>query len=451
MKSAIILAAGKGTRMNSDIPKVMHKVCDQEMLSHIVNNCKKANVQRVVTVVGYGKDLIMDTMKDRCEYAHQDVQLGTGHAVMMADTLSKEQGYTLVINGDCPCIQTETFEELLKACEGVEMVVLTAIVDDARTYGRVIRNEDQSVNRIVEYKDCNEQEKLVKEINTGIYCFNNQTLFDNLKNIQSNNAQNEFYITDLVEIINGKNLKVDALVAKCNEEVAGVNDRYELSLANSWLQMKINKNHMINGVTIMDPHNTYIGTDVTFGKDVIVYPNSHFIGNTHVGDNSTILANSYISNSKIGCSTTIDSSRITDSVVGDEVSVGPNAHLRMNSIVENKNRIGNFVELKNCKMGYNSRCAHLTYLGDCEIGANVNIGCGVVTVNYDGKKKFRTVVKDGAFIGSNVNMIAPVVVGENAVVAAGSTITKDVPKGDMAIARQRQDNLEGYGFKYKNK
>ncbi len=451
MKSAIILAAGKGTRMNSDIPKVMHKVCDQEMLSHIVNNCKKANVQRVVTVVGYGKDLIMDTMKDKCEYAHQDVQLGTGHAVMMADTLSKEQGYTLVINGDCPCIQTETFEELLKACEGIEMVVLTAIVKDARTYGRVVRNADNSIEKIVEYKDCNEQEKLINEINTGIYCFNNQVLFDNLQCIQSNNAQNEFYITDLVEILNKKNLKVGALIAKCSEEVAGVNDCYELSLANEWLQMKINKKHMLEGVTIIDPKATYIGSKVTFGKDVTIYPNSHFKGNVHIGDNSVILPNSFLINSAIGANTTIDSSRITDSKVGDEVTVGPNAHLRMNTIVENKNRIGNFVELKNCKMGYNSRCAHLTYLGDCEIGANVNIGCGVVTVNYDGKNKFKTVVMDGAFIGSNVNMIAPLTVGKNAVVAAGSTITKSVADGDMAIARDRQTNLEGYGSKYKNK
>ena len=451
MKNAIIMAAGKGTRMNSDIPKVMHKVCNKEMISHIIDNCEIANVDNIVTVVGYGKDLIMDTLKDKCDYAFQDVQLGTGHAVMMANCLENQSGYTLVINGDCPCIQHETFNKLFEACDGVEMVVLTAIVDDARTYGRIVRNDDNSINKIVEYKDCTESEKLINEINTGIYCFNNKVLFDNLKNIKNTNAQNEYYITDLVEILNKKGLKVNALVAECNEEVAGVNDLSELSLANKWLQAKINKKHMINGVTIIDPDTTYISGDVSISKGVVIYPGCSIEGQCTIGDNSVILSNSFIKDSSIGKNTTIISSRVTDSIVGDDVSVGPNAHLRMNTIVENKNRIGNFVELKNCKMGYNSRCAHLTYLGDCEIGAGVNIGCGVVTVNYDGKSKYKTVVMDGAFIGSNVNMIAPLTVGENAVVAAGSTITQDVPEGSMAIARDRQKNLDGYGTKYKNK
>lgn len=452
MKQAIIMAAGKGTRMQSELPKVMHSVCQKTMVEHLIEQSKKAGATRVVTVVGYGHEIIEEAMKDKTEFALQEPQLGTGHAVMQAKQCENETGETLVINGDCPCLTSETLKSLTDELkDGVSMVILTAILDDPSAYGRVIRDENGYVTKIVEFKDCNEEEKKVKEINTGIYAFDNKTLFSNLQEIQNKNAQSEYYITDLVEILNNKGIKVNALVAKDNDEVAGVNDKVELAKANRTMQKSINTEWMKKGVTLINPDATYIGADVELAPEVTLYPNVYLEGHTSIGKGTTILPNSFLVNAKVGENCTIDSSRISDSEVKDLCTIGPFAHLRMHTVVDSKNRIGNFVEFKNTTFGYDSRCAHLTYLGDSEVGSKVNIGCGVVTVNYDGKNKFKTIIKDGAFIGSNVNLIAPVTVGENAVVAAGSTATKDVHDGDMAIARCRQENKPGYGTKYKNK
>lgn len=451
MKSAILMAAGKGTRMHSDLPKVMHRVCGKPMIEHIIDQCKKASVERIVTVVGYGHEIVEEGMKGKCEFALQMPQMGTGHAVMQARQLEEEDGLTLVVNGDCPCIQSETLEQLLKECESADMVVLSAIVDDARSYGRIVRKEDGTIDRIVEFKDATPEEKAIREINTGIYCFNNKKLFKHLKDIENHNAQKEYYITDLVEIFNRNGLTVKASVAENNDEVAGVNDCYELSLADKWMRKRINEKWMRAGVTFVNPDVTYVGSDVTFGHDVTLYPNCTLTGKTYVGDGSVIMPNCWLENAVIGKNCTIDASRIIDSELKDEITVGPFAHIRGHSLVESKNRVGNFVEFKNNHMGYDSRCAHLTYLGDCEIGSHVNIGCGVVTVNYDGKNKWHTTVKDGAFIGSNANLIAPVTVGENSFVACGSTITDDVSDTDMAIARSKQVNKEGYGKAYLDK
>lgn len=451
MKSAILMAAGKGTRMQSDLPKVMHKVCQKTMVEHLIDTVKLAGAEKVVTVVGYGHEVIEKAMEGKTEFALQEPQLGTGHAVMQAKQCEDVQGETLVVNGDCPCLTADTFKELYKEVKDAKMVVLTAILEDPSAYGRIIRDENGFIQRIIEFKDCTEEEKKINEINTGIYAFDNETLFSNLKDIQNNNAQSEYYITDLVEILNKKGLKVKAVITKDNEEVAGVNDKIELARANQEMQKRINREWMKKGVTMINPDATYIGADVKLDAEVVLYPNVYLEGTTIVQRGTTILPQSFLVNAIIGKDCVIDSSRITDSEVKDNCTIGPFAHLRMHSVVESKNRIGNFVEFKNTNFGFDSRCAHLTYIGDSDIGSKVNIGCGVVTVNYDGKNKFRTVVKDGAFIGSNVNLIAPVTVGENAVVAAGSTATKDVPDGDMAIGRCRQENKPGYGTKYKNK
>lgn len=451
MKSAILMAAGKGTRMQSDLPKVMHKVCQKTMVEHLVGALKDAGAEKVVTIVGYGHEVIEQAMEGKTEFALQEPQLGTGHAVMQAKQCEELQGETLVVNGDCPCLATETFEELYQEVKDAKMVILTAIVDDARAYGRIVRDEHGFIQRIVEFKDCNEEEKKIKEINTGIYAFDNEVLFSNLKEIQNNNAQNEYYITDLVEILNKKGFKVKAVIAKDNDEVAGVNDKIELALANKTLQKRINNKWMNKGVTMINPDATYIGADVELDSEVVLYPNVYLEGNTKIQRGTTILPQSFLVNATIGKDCVIDSSRISDSEVKDNCTVGPYAHIRMHSVVESKNRIGNFVEFKNTNFGIDSRCAHLTYIGDSDVGSKVNIGCGVVTVNYDGKNKFRTVIKDGSFIGSNVNLIAPVTVGENAVVAAGSTVTENVDDGDMAIARCHQQNKQGLGIKYKNK
>lgn len=448
MKNAIILGAGKGTRMHSKKPKVLHEVCGEPMVSLIIKQLKKAGAERIVTVTGYGHEEVEEKLQGMTEFALQEPQLGTGHAVNQAQQLKDEKGVTIVANGDAPCISAETFAKLYEVSESCDMAVLTVKLDDAGSYGRVIRTGNGEIEKIVEAKDCNEEEKKVTEINTGIYVFNNELLFSYLNEVTNNNAQGEYYITDLVEIFKKHGKKVFAVEAESKEEVQGVNDNLELAHANKYMQKKINEEWCKKGVTIIDPEHTYIGTDVTFGSDVIVYPNTYFYGETEIGDETTITPGTYLVNAKIGSRCIIDSSEITDSIVKDDCQIGPYAHFRMHSIIEDKNRIGNFVEFKNTHFGVDSRCAHLTYLGDSDVGSKVNIGCGVITVNYDGANKYHTTIKDGAFIGSNCNLIAPVTIGENAVVAAGSTATKDVPDGDMAIGRVRQDNKDGYGKFY---
>lgn len=447
MKYAIVMAAGKGTRMHSEVPKVLHQVCNQSMAELIIRNLKKANAERIVTVVGYGHEQVEKALEGKCEFALQEPQLGTGHAVMQAKQLEDLDGITLVVNGDCPCVQTETYEKLYQAAEHSDMVVLTTTLEDPKSYGRVVI-ENGKVKKIVEYKDCNEEEKKIRTINTGIYAFQNKKLFAGLKKLTNNNAQKEYYITDLVEIFLAQNDVVTVVEAEDANEVQGVNDAYELSLANAYIRNKINIALMKQGVTMIDPNTTYVGVDVEFGHDVVLYPNVYLYGNTKIGNHTTITPQSYLVNAEVGDYCTISSSEITDSVVKNHCQIGPYAHLRNGSVVDDYNRIGNFVEFKNTKFGVDSRCAHLTYLGDSDIGSKVNIGCGVVTVNYDGANKYHTVVKDGAFIGSNCNLIAPVTVGENAVAAAGSTITEDIPDTDMGIGRVRQVNKSGYGKFY---
>ncbi|MDO4701284.1 MAG: bifunctional UDP-N-acetylglucosamine diphosphorylase/glucosamine-1-phosphate N-acetyltransferase GlmU [Erysipelotrichaceae bacterium] len=451
MRSAIIMAAGKGTRMYSDLPKVLHKVANKTMVDNILDSLHEIDVDQVVTVVGYGSQLVMDEIKDRCQYAIQSEQLGTAHAVMQASQLEHLQGETLVINGDCPCILSSTLKMLLDEAKENDMVVLTTKLDDAKAYGRIVRNQEGYIVRIVEFKDCSEDEACIQEINTGIYCFKNEALFKYLKLVKNDNAQKEYYITDLVRIFNEHHLKVKAVLSNNPEEVQGINNKVELAMANAFKRRLINEKLMLEGVTLLDPMHTYIDADVTFGKDCIVYPNVVIEGKCHIADHSVILPNCFIKDSVIGSHSVIDSSRITDSEVGSHVHIGPNSHLRNGCKIADEVRIGNFVELKNTSLGYNTKCAHLTYVGDSVVGSKVNFGCGVVTVNYDGKHKYQTIIKDGAFIGSNVNLIAPVSVGENAVCAAGSTITEDVEDGAMAISRAYQINKPDYGNRYKNK
>lgn len=294
MKNAIVLAAGKGTRMRSDTPKVLHNVLEMPMAGLIVQNLKKAGADRIVTVVGYGADQVKQALNGECEFAVQEPQLGTGHAVMCANQLENEEGVTLVVNGDCPCIESETLVSLYKAVEDADMAVLTVSLEDAKSYGRVIRDENNRVLRIVEFKDCNEEEAKVKEINTGIYAFNNKALFEGLKKVTNDNAQHEYYITDLVEILNNEGKTVKAVLTNNIEEVQGVNDCVELAHANAYLRNKINTKWMKEGVTMIDPMNTYIGPNVTFGHDVVLHPNVYLYGNTHIGDNVVVKPNTFI-------------------------------------------------------------------------------------------------------------------------------------------------------------
>ncbi len=451
MRSAIILAAGKGTRMKSELPKVMHPILSEPMVVHITTHLQRINVDQTIVVVGHKAEVVQDCLKTSVSYATQSEQLGTGHAVMQALPVLNEDGDTIILYGDVPCIQSETMEKIFEYNRDFDMTVYTAVLDDAKQYGRLVRDSYGNVKAIVEYKDCNDSEKLVNEINTGIYCVKNKALHQYMKEIKNDNAQKEFYLTDLVEIILSHNGKVQAIEIDDIDEVQGVNDRIDLAKAAKWIQMKINTNWMKEGVSFVDPNLSFISLNTKLGTDVTIYPNVYCEHANTIGNNVTLLPNTYLSNSKIGNDVNIDASRITDSEVGNEVNIGPYAHLRMHCVIADKNRIGNFVEMKKTQFGYDSRCAHLTYLGDSIVGSKVNMGCGVVTVNYDGKNKFQTIIEDGAFIGSNANLIAPIKVGKNAVVAAGSTIYEDVNETDMAIARSRQINKEGLGLRYKEK
>ncbi len=451
MRSAIIMAAGKGTRMKSKLVKPMHKVLDKPMVEHIVDNLHKINVDKVVTIVGYGAEIVKEQLKDKCEYAIQTELSGTGKAVSYASQLADFEGYTLVINGDCPLIQPETYQMMFEEVKGCGMVVLSAILEDPKAYGRIIRDQAGNFLKIVENKDCDIKQKAINEINTGIYAFDNRLLFEYLPLLKNDNAQNEYYITDLVDIFLSFNQKVKAVVIADPDEAMGINDRYELYLANKWLQNKINLNLMLNGVTLIEPQMTFIGADVIIKEDTIIYPNTFIEGKTRIGANNVIKTGCYILNSEIGDDNVIDNARITDSKIGNNVRLGPWIHLRNNCVIHDGNRIGNFVEFKNTEFGGNSNCAHLTYCGDAVIGKHVNIGCGTVTVNYDGVNKWRTIIEDDTFIGCNVNLIAPVTVKKKAVVAAGTTVTKDVEEGAMAIGRARQENKLGYGIKYMDK
>lgn len=443
---AIILAAGKGTRMKSKLPKVVHKVCGKEMVNHVINVSKKSGVSEIVAILGHESEIVQSVLPEGTKVAMQTEQLGTGHAVMMANDYISEDDTIVVLCGDTPLVNPDTLENLFKyhLDNGYHATVLTTKVDNPTGYGRIIRDENEDLLKIVEQKDASEEEKLVNEINSGIYCFNGKSLKEALSNINNNNAQGEYYLTDTVEIMRNNSLKVGAFNGATIEELMGVNSRVELAKAEDIMRKRINTMHMVNGVTIIDVNSTYIEADVQIGNDTIVYPGAMLKGSTIIGSECVIGMNSSISNSTIGDATEVESSTIIDSVVGKNTTVGPYAYLRPKSNIGNNVKIGDFVEVKNATIEDNSKASHLAYIGDAHVGKNVNIGCGTVFVNYDGKNKFKSIVKDGAFIGSNSNLVAPVTVEEHGYIATGSTITDNVPSGALAVARERQVIKEGW-------
>ncbi len=449
---AIVLAAGKGKRMKSKLYKVLHPVCGKPMVGHVVNTVRLTNSERTVVIVGHGAEDVQAYLGDQAEYALQAEQLGTGHAVQQAEgLLGKEEGTTILICGDTPLVRAETIEAMiaLHEGEGAAATILTAIPEDPTGLGRIIRGEDGGVLRIVEQKDCTPEEAAVNEINTGTYCFDNRKLFDALSRVTNNNAQGEYYITDVIGILRGDGDKIAAYATRDLDESIGVNDRVVLSQAEAAMRERIVREHMLGGVTVIDPSSTYIGADVTIGSDTVLYPGTVITGQTTIGEDCKIGPNSEIENAVIGNGTAVSQSVVRDSTVGDHVSVGPFAHLRPGASLAEGVKVGNFVEVKNAEIGQDSKVSHLSYVGDAKVGSRVNIGCGAITVNYDGFNKSLTEIEDDAFVGSNVNLIAPVHVGKGAYVVAGSTITKQVPAGDLAIGRARQENKPGYADKIK--
>lgn len=451
---AVILAAGKGTRMKSSLYKVLHSVCGKPMVQHVVDQVSQLEVQKLVTVVGHGAEKVQDQLGSASEFALQTEQLGTAHAVMQAaDALGNEEGTTLVICGDTPLITAETMEALLKQHEesGAKATVLTACIEEPDGYGRIVRNENGHVEKIVEHKDANEVERAIKEINTGTYCFDNKALFTSLSKVSNENVQGEYYLPDVIEILKNEGHIVSAYQTEQFDETLGVNDRVALSQAEDIMKKRINHQHMVNGVTIIDPNNTYISVDAKIGNDTVIYPGTMIEGYTVIGSNCEVGPHTVIRDSEVGDNTTIRQSTVHDSKIGIDVAIGPFAHIRPQSVIGNEVRVGNFVEIKKTVFGNRSKASHLSYIGDAEVGEDVNLGCGSITVNYDGKNKFKTVIGDGVFIGCNSNLVAPVTVEDGAYVAAGSTITEDVPAKALSIARARQTNKEDYVDQLLNK
>ncbi len=449
---AVILAAGQGTRMKSKLYKVLHPVCGKPMVEHVVDQVSKMELEKIVTIIGHGAEKVKSQLGDRSEYALQEEQLGTAHAVMQAEpVLDGKEGVTLVVCGDTPLVTSETMEALLKRHEetGAKATILTAEPEDATGYGRIIRNDEGNVERIVEHKDASEEERRVKEINTGTYCFDNKVLFDLLKEVDNDNVQGEYYLPDVIELLKKQGEVVTAYQTPDFDETLGVNDRVALSKAETIMKKRINEQHMRNGVTIIDPANTYISPAAEIGRDTVLQPGTVINGNTVIGEDCEIGPNTEITDCAIGDETVIRQSAAYDSKIGSRVNIGPFAHIRPASDIGDEVKIGNFVEVKKASFGKGSKASHLSYIGDAKVGEDVNIGCGSITVNYDGKNKHLTVIEDGAFIGCNSNLVAPVTVGENAFVAAGSTITKDVPGKALSIARARQTNKEGYADRLK--
>jgi len=451
--ATIILAAGKGTRMKSDLVKVLHPILGLPMLSYPVElSLNEIEAEKTIMVVGHQADQIKKRFEDpRIDFVLQDEQLGTGHAVLQAlPLLHGFTGTVLILCGDVPLVKAETLRCFIDTFSRNDstLAVLTAVVKDPYGYGRIIRGPEGWLERIVEEKDASDEERLIREINTGIFCVRSTFLIEGLREIGKENAQGEYYLTDLVEVARKRDLRCSAHMVADPVEVMGINTRVDLATASEALRQEKIKELMLAGVTIIDPRTTYLDRTVEIGKDTTLYPNCTLQGKTRIGERCVIEPNSKISDTEIGDAVTIRSySVITESRIEDEATIGPFAHLRPLSEVKAKAKIGNFVEVKKSIIGKGSKANHMAYIGDSLIGEEVNIGAGTITCNYDGFEKHQTIIGDRVFVGSNVELVAPVKVGSRSSIGAGTTVTKDVPEGALAISRVKQKNIRGWSKK----
>lgn len=437
----IILAAGQGTRMKSKLPKVLHKVCGIEMVNHIIEISRQLGADENVVVVGHMAETVKESLPKEVKTVLQSEQLGTGHAVKMANEYI-DDSQILVLCGDTPLVKPETLKNLVEEHVKNEnkATVLTTHVHKPTGYGRIVRDASGLVSKIVEEKDADEKTKIIKEINSGIYVFDGKLLKEALSNLSNDNAQGEYYLTDVIGMLKDGSHRVAACSDSTIEELMGVNSKVDLARAQEIMRRRINEKLMMEGAIIIDPASTYIEAKVKIGRDSVIYPSTLITGDTVIGEECVIGIGSRIENSKLGNNIEVQNSTILDSVIDDNSNVGPYAYLRPNSKIGKNVKIGDFVEVKNSVVGDNTKASHLTYIGDADLGKDINLGCGVVFVNYDGKNKYRSTIEDGAFIGCNTNIVSPVHVEEGAYIAAGSTITEDVPKDSLAIARARQVN-----------
>ncbi|HZK43891.1 MAG TPA: bifunctional UDP-N-acetylglucosamine diphosphorylase/glucosamine-1-phosphate N-acetyltransferase GlmU [Syntrophomonadaceae bacterium] len=439
--SAVILAAGKGVRMCSDLPKVVHPVSGHPIILHVVDAVKRAGITSITIVVGHGREQVIEALAGyEVNFVVQEEQLGTGHALMQAKDKVAKDSTMLVLAGDIPLLQTETIKELLDFHEKKKAIatILSANITDPHGYGRIVRDKDNNFIKIVEEKDATVEEKMLKEINSGIYCFHAQSAFNALDKINTENAQGEYYLTDVLEILKKDKQIVDVLLTTASDDISGINDRMQLSTVQAIMYQRKNVELMKNGVTMMDPTSVFIDNEVKIARDTVVLPYSIIEGETTIGSNCEIGPNSRINDSIIGDNVVIENSRIRNAKIGNKCIIGPFAYLRPETVLEENVKIGDFVEIKKSNIGAGSKIPHLSYVGDAKLGKNVNVGAGTITCNYDGYNKYITTLKDGVFIGSNTNLVAPVTIGEKAVTGAGSTITNDVPPNALAIERATQ-------------
>ena len=445
----VILAAGKGTRMRSSRAKVLHEIAGLSLIEHVLRIAETLSPATTVVIVGHGADQVEQALAKRpgLVFALQEPQLGTGHALLQAESaLQGQQGTVVLLSGDVPLLRPATIGRVVQHHHdrGAAATVVTALVDDPAGYGRIVRTGGE-ISAIVEHRDASEQQRRINEINSGIYAFELGPLFEAVRQIGSGNAQNEYYLPDLVRMYRERGLGVETVVLDDPTEILGVNSRQELAELAAIMRTRRTEELMAAGVTVIDPATTWIGPDVTVGADTVIHPGVHLEGRTAIGSHVVIQPNVRIVDSTVADSVKINSfCLIVESQIGPGASVGPFAHLRPQSIVGQDAHIGNFVELKKTSMGRGSKANHLAYLGDATIGERVNVGAGTITCNYDGTAKHPTVIEDGAFIGSDSQLIAPVRVGKGAYVAAGSSITEDVPADSLAIARGRQVNKVGW-------
>lgn len=450
--AAVVLAAGKGVRMKSDLPKVVHKVAGKPMVAHVVETLKEAGIEDITVVVGHKRELVKEVLSPLgVKFAIQEEQLGTGHALLQAKEQVDLESTLLVLSGDTPLLTGETIKKLVSFHDksGAVATVLSAELSDPYGYGRIVRDEDSNLIKIVEEKDASAEEKRITEINTGIYCFTAREVFRVLLNLGTDNAQGEYYLTDVFSLFNQEGKVIKVLKAENSEEIKGINDKLQLAEAEKIMRQRKNRELMQEGVIIIDPDSTFIDKGVKIGRDTIIMPFTFIEGDTVIGERCEIGPYTRITSSFIGNDVIIESSRIKGARIGDRCTIGPFAYLRPETVLKEEVKIGDFVEVKKSVVERGSKIPHLSYVGDALVGCEVNIGAGTITCNYDGVNKHVTVIEDRAFIGSNTNLVAPVKIGKEAVTGAGSTITRDVPDFALAVERAEQKQIKDWSKRKK--
>lgn len=451
---AVILAAGKGTRMKSELPKVLHEAAFHPILHYVLDAAEAVSAERILTVVGHGADQVREVFEDRCEFVLQREQKGTGHAVMEAmPALTGAHGTVLILCGDTPLLRGETLDNFLGAHEreGAACSVMTARIDDPFGYGRIVRGQDGSLLRIVEQRDASPEEQTISEINSGVYCFDLDFLREAVTELRTDNDQGEFYLTDTVAICNEKGKKAMAWAVNDFEEVKGINDRKQLSEAGKILFRRKNDALMKEGVTVISPETTFVDPDAEIGYDTILEPFCTLRGKVKIGTGCTIGPRSELTNSSLGDGVRFWQSIAVEAVLGNDCNIGPFAYLRPQTQLADGVKVGDFVEVKNSTIGEGSKLPHLAYIGDSDVGSGVNIACGTITCNYDGFHKYRSTIGDHVFVGCNANLVSPVTIEDGAYIAAGSTVTKNVPADSLAVAREKQKNIQGWARNFRSR